>query len=188
MKGKFILIVGPSAVGKTELVRALVERIPRSARLVTTTTRLRRDNERDGVDYFFTDRATFEEGIAAGDFFEYADVYGNWYGSSKKVLEDFRNRFEYVFAVVDVQGADTIRRQVPDVFTIFIRPDSMDSLKERLARRKAKLMPGELEKRLETITHELALAPTFDATIDNVDGAFENTVAATLRALGLKSI
>ncbi len=185
MKGTFILIVGPSAVGKTELVRALVEKIPESARLVTTTTRLQRENERNGVDYFFTDRPTFEKGIAEGDFFEYADVYGNYYGSSKKVLADFRERYRYVFAIVDVRGAATLKAQIPDLFSIFIRPDSLESLGDRLARRKAKLTPGELEKRLETIAHEISLSPTFDAVIDNREGHFAETVGKAIKIINV---
>ena len=82
MKGKFVVIIGPSASGKTELVRALLARIPHSTKLKTKTTRDRRAGEKE--EYFFITREEFTKGINEGDFFEYTEVYGNLYGSSKK--------------------------------------------------------------------------------------------------------
>jgi guanylate kinase len=175
-RGKFIVIVGPSASGKTDLVDALVKKIPHATRLVTTTTRPQRPHEKHAEHYFFISRDEFEQGIAAGDFFEYADVYGNYYGSSQKNLDDTRAKFEYVFAIIDVQGARTLKNKVPDAFVIFLHPGSLDDLKRRIKKVRADISPEELQKRLDTAEKEIALAPTFDATIDNIEGHFDQTV------------
>lgn len=173
--GKFIVIVGPSAAGKTELVKTLIKKIPNSARLVTTTTRERRPEEKP-TDYFFISRAEFEKGIAEDDFFEYADVYGHLYGSSKKVLQKFREEYDYVFAVIDVQGAQTLKAKIPDALVIFLNPGSVQEIEKRLLRVRAGISKEELAERLKKITYELSLGPTFDVVIDNKEGYFSETV------------
>lgn len=177
-RGKFIVIVGPSASGKTDLVEALVKKIPHATRLVTTTTRPQRPHEKHAEHYFFISRAEFEQGIAAGDFFEYADVYGNYYGSSQKNLDDTRAKFKCVFAIIDVQGARTLKNKVPDAFVIFLHPGSLDDLKRRIKKVRADISPEELQKRLDTAEKEIALAPTFDAVVDNIEGRFGEAVEA----------
>lgn len=175
MKGKFIVIVGPSAAGKTELVKALIKKIPNSGRLITTTTRQYRPEEKS-TDYFFVTREVFEKGIAEDEFFEYADVYGNWYGSSKKVLEKFRQDFDYVFAIIDVQGAQTVKAKIPDACVIFINPGSVEAVEKRLLRVRAGISKDELQKRHAKIAHELSLAPTFDFVVNNADGQFNEAL------------
>lgn len=177
MKGKFIVVVGPSAAGKTELVKTLLKKIPNSARLVTSTTRERRPEEKP-TDYFFISREEFEKGIADGEFFEYADVYGNLYGSSKKVLEQFRQQYDCVFAVIDVQGAQTLKAKIPDARVVFINPGTAEQVEKRLVRVRRDISPEELKKRHEKIAQELALAPTFDFVVANADGQFPQAVAA----------
>ncbi len=182
MKGKFFVIVGPSASGKTELVKALISKIPNSARLVTKTTRPRRPEEKE-TDYFFISREEFEKGIAEGDFFEYAEVYGNLYGSSKKVLDDFRSKYDYVFAIIDVQGAQTLKEKMPDAHFIFIRPGSIEDIKKRLLRVRRSISTDELQKRLENIAHELSLAETFETVIENPDGRFSEAVQKAMEVV-----
>ncbi len=120
MKGTLVIIIGPSASGKTTLVQELLKRVPESARLVTVTTRSMRPQEKEGVDFFFISRKEFEQRIQEGDFFEHAEVYGNLYGSSKKILDSYLKQYRYVFAIIDVQGAETLRTQVKNTFSIFI--------------------------------------------------------------------
>ncbi len=180
--GKFIVIVGPSASGKTELVKALIKKIPNSARLITTTTRERRTEEKP-TDYFFVSRAEFEKGIAAGDFFECADVYGNYYGSSKKVLDEFRKKYDYVFAVIDVQGAQTLKTKIPDALVIFLNPGSVQEIEKRLLRVRAGISQEELAKRHTKIAHELSLASTFDTVIENPEGHFAETVRKAMKII-----
>ncbi len=182
MAGKFIVIVGPSAAGKTELVRALVAKLPNAARLVTMTTRPRRSDE--GEDYFFITRQEFESRINSGDCFEHAEVYGNLYGSSRTALADFRQRHDYVFAIIDVQGAQTLKDKIPDALAIFIRPGNLADVKERLIRTRTNIDPAELIKRLETTERELELAGTFDAIVENPDGHFQDAVKRVMEIIG----
>ena len=132
MKGKFIVIVGPSASGKTELVKALVKKIPEAIKLVTVTTREKRPGEVESKDYYFTNKQEFEARIQSGEFFEHAEVYGNYYGSSKKVLEETLENYKYVFAIIDIQGAKTLKSAMPESLTIFIKPGSIQDIKNRL--------------------------------------------------------
>jgi len=183
MKGKFIVIVGPSASGKTELVSVLVKKVPGSARLITMTTRPRRPNETHEKDYFFITKAEFEKRIEGGDFFEYAEVYGNLYGSSKKILDSFLQKFKYVFAIIDVQGAQTLKSKIKDAHTIFIRPGSIDDIRTRLIKVRKGIDEDELKKRIETAEHELSLASTFDAVVDNKEGRFDDAVESVMKII-----
>lgn len=182
-KGKFIIIVGPSASGKTELVAALTKRIPNSARLITTTTRAPRPGEKN--DYFFVTREEFEKGIEAGDFFEYAEVYGNLYGPSNKVIESFREKYDWVFAIIDVKGARTLKSKIKDAVAVFLRPASIEDIRKRLLEERKETSKEELEKRLNTAAYEISLAPTFDFIVENRDGKFEETVEKTMRLIGV---
>jgi guanylate kinase len=174
MKGKFIVIVGPSAAGKTELVTALLKKIPHSARLITTTTRPRRPGEKD--DYFFISREEFEKGIQKEEFFEYAKVYGNFYGASKVVLDTLRAQYKYIFAIIDVKGAQTLKVKIPDALVVFIHPGSIEDTHRRIRKVRRDIAQDELQKRLDTATYELSLAPRFDVIVENKDGHFDDAV------------
>ena len=176
MTGKFIIIVGPSTSGKTELVKALLKKMPEATRFVSVTTRAMRPEEKNGVDYTFTDRADFEKRIAAGEFFEYAEVYGNLYGSSKKVLAEELSTHPFVFAVIDFQGAQTIKKLMPEAFVIFLNPGSIEVVHDRMRRIRTDISEEQMAKRMETARHELSLADTFDAKMDNREGYFEEAV------------
>lgn len=181
MKGKLIIIAGPSASGKTELVKRLIARMPNSARLVTTTTRQPRPDEIN--DYFFMSRAEFQEGIQSGNFFEYAEVYGNLYGVSKKVLSTFTEKYDYVFSIMDVQGTQTLKSKIPKALTLFIQPDSLNDIRRRILKERSDIPNIELEKRLETAAYEISQAPTFDVVIDNKEGKFEEMVQNVVEVL-----
>ncbi len=183
MKGRFIIIVGPSASGKTELVNALLKRVPRSARLVTVTTRPPRPGERDGEDYFFVSRTEFEKRIAEGEFLEYAEVYGNLYGQSKKILDAFLRKYRYVFAIIDVKGAQTLKAHMPESFTVFIRSGSLEEIRARLRKIRVDISEEELERRLATVAEEMTYADAFDASVTNVSGKFPETIENVMRRL-----
>ena len=163
MKGKFVIIVGPSTSGKTEMVKALLERIPDSAKFVSMTTRAPRPDEKDGVDYVFVSCPEFEKRLAAGEFFEYAEVYGNLYGSSRKVLDTSLDRHPFVFAVIDFQGAQTIKAIMPEAFVVFLNPGSIEVVHDRMRKIRTDISEEQMKKRMETARHELSLANTFDA-------------------------
>lgn len=183
MKGKLVIIVGPSASGKTDLTHALLERVQNSARLVTTTTRPMRSGEIDGQDYFFVERTVFNQKITEGEFLEHAEVYGNLYGVSKNNLDTFLKKYDYVFAIIDVQGAQTLKSYIPDALTIFIRSGSLEDIQKRLQHVRNDVSQQELKKRLETSAQELAQATTFDAIVENPFGHFDEAVAGVMELL-----
>ncbi len=181
--GKFIMIVGPSGSGKDELVKVLLKKIPNSARFVTTTNRKPRPEEKP-TDYFFISTEEFKKGIANGDFFEFVNIYGNLYGSSMKVLDKFRQDFDYVFGVIDVDGAQLLKSKIPDALVIFLHPGSLEEMEQRLRRvRGARVSKESLAKRLERISYELSFAPTFDVVIHNREGRFNETVEKALKLI-----
>jgi guanylate kinase len=188
MSGRFVVITGPSASGKTTLVTTLLARVPDSARLVTMTTRRPRPGEKDGIDYFFITREEFEERLEEDEFFEYAEVYGNLYGSSSTVLNDSLLRYSFVFAIIDVQGAKTLSSKLPETITIFLKPDSIEELKLRLEEERNGTPQEEMERRLATATHELTLAKDFDHIVVNTEGQLEKTIRETLRILGIDGV
>jgi guanylate kinase len=181
MKGKLIIIAGPSASGKTELVKRLIVEMPNSARLITTTTRQPRHGEVS--DYFFMSRIEFQVGIRCDEFFEYAEVYGNLYGVSKKVLATFLDKYDYVFSIMDVQGTQTLKSKIPEALTLFIQPDSLDDIRRRILKERGDIPSTELEKRLETASTEMELAPTFEVVVNNKEGKFEEMVQNVIKVL-----
>jgi guanylate kinase len=133
---------------------------------VTATTRDRRPGEADGVDYFFYDRATFEEQRDTGEFLESANVYGEWYGVPRHSVRHALERGQDVFVKVDVQGAATIRAQQPNAIFIFVSPGSSAELLQRLRTRKMD-DPDALMRRFAAAEQELQRATEFDYVVFN---------------------
>jgi len=126
------IVSAPSGAGKTSLVRRAVADIDDLAVSVSHTTRDRRPGDEDGRDYHFVDRARFEEMIAADHFLEYADVFGNYYGTSVEAVEACLHAGQDVILEIDWQGAEQVRQKLGDVVSIFILPPSRATLIERL--------------------------------------------------------
>jgi len=181
MKGKFVIIVGPSTSGKTEAVKALLARVPNSTRFVSVTTRAPRPDEKNGSDYVFVSRDEFQKSVEAGEFFEYAEVYGNLYGSSKKVLADALATHGIVFAIIDIQGAQTIKKAMPEAFVVFLNPGPIEVVHARMKKIRTDISEEQMSKRMETARQELALADSFDAKVENREGRFEEAVEDTLK-------
>ncbi len=133
--GLLLVLSAPSGAGKTTLAHMLEKDFPGAEFSVSFTTRPPRGNERNGVDYHFVDTLTFEQMIARNEFVEWAEVYGNFYGSSKRVVEQSWKRDGIGIFDIDVQGGTSIKRKYPDAVTIFILPPSMDELERRLRAR-----------------------------------------------------
>jgi guanylate kinase len=133
--GNLFVVVAPSGAGKTSLVNRLLEAEANIRLSVSFTTRAPRDGEKDGRDYHFVDRATFETMIAAGDFFEHANVYGNYYGTSKRWIETELAGDHDVLLEIDWQGAAQVRKLFPEMTGIFILPPSLGELQRRLEAR-----------------------------------------------------
>ncbi len=173
-RGLCVVITGPTASGKTTLTEELVERFPGSAQFVTSTTRQPREGEKDGEDYHFLTRERFEEGISRGEFIEWEENYGNYYGGSRVVLEEMLFRHPVVFAVVDVRGAANYAERVEGVLTLGVTVP-IDQIRGRIEKR-GQMDPAEMERRLAAARKELAACEHFDAVIPNPDGELDKAV------------
>ena len=185
--GLLVLISAPSGAGKTSLVSAALEADPRLAVSISHTTRARRANETDGINYYFTDEATFLTMIDADQFLEHAMVFGNRYGTSLTSVQTLREQQRDVILEIDWQGADQVRRILPEALSIFILPPSLEALRERLIHR-GQDSAQSIETRLAEAQSEMAQAGRYDYLVvnDDFDRALEDLLAvirsARLRA------
>ena len=131
-RGKLFVIAAPSGAGKTSLVRALMQRRPALRFSISYTTRKQRPNERDEHDYFFVNKEKFEQMRDAGEFLEHARVFDNYSGTSRKQVERLLDEGQDVLLEIDWQGAQQIRRTLPECRTIFVLPPSREALEQRL--------------------------------------------------------
>jgi len=167
-RGKLIVISAPSGSGKTTIAREIVRLNPLLKFSVSATTRTRREGERDGVDYFFLTKEDFFGRVAAGEFVEWEELFGNYYGTLKSELETAMSENRHILFDVDVKGGLSIQNAFPDALMIFIRTPGMEVLRERLARRGTET--GEtLAKRLERVPMELAKGSGFQHQVINDD-------------------
>jgi len=134
--GKLFVIAAPSGAGKTSLVREVMKRMPELRFSISYTTRSRRATERDEHDYFFVDKPTFQDMIGRGEFLEHAQVFDNFYGTSKPQVQKMLDAGDNVLLEIDWQGAQQIRRAMPQAISIFILPPSRAELERRLRDRK----------------------------------------------------
>ena len=166
MPGDLFVVVAPSGAGKTSLVNRLLE-AERGIRLsVSHTTRAPRAGEVDGREYHFVTRAAFEAMIAAGDFLEHADVYGNYYGTSRRWIEKELAGEHDVLLEIDWQGARQVRKLFPRMVGIFILPPSLAELRRRLTDR-GKDSPEVIERRMASAREEISHVLEFEYIIVN---------------------
>lgn len=170
VRGKLFVIAAPSGAGKTTLVRALMERVPSLRFSISYTTRKPRPNEQHGRDYFFVDHAEFERMAAAGEFLEHARVFDNYYGTSKPQVESMLTDGDNVLLEIDWQGAQQIRRALPECQSIFILPPSREALEQRLRGRKT---DGDevIARRLRDSIADMSHWSEFDYVVVNDDFA-----------------
>ena len=170
------VISSPSGGGKTSLIKKLLED-PRSEGTVLSishTTREKRLNEKDGVDYFFTDKKSFEDKIKKNDFLEYATVFDNYYGTSQETVNTLVSQGKTVILELDWQGAKQVKSKVP-CYLIFLLPPSIDDLKKRLIDRN--LDESEIiEKRINEAKNEISNSEIYDFLIlnDNFEMALQD--------------
>ena len=164
--GNLFCVAAPSGAGKSSLVKALLELDARLAVSVSHTTRKPRGQEQDGREYWFTDEPTFRAMIERGEFFEWAQVHGNLYGTSRRAIEARLQRGEDVVLEIDWQGALQIKRLFPHAVLIFILPPSWEELRARLQRRGEDSAPV-IELRLRNAAQEMAQVQHFDFVIIN---------------------
>jgi guanylate kinase len=171
-----IVVSGLSGVGKdTVLSRLRQSRHPLEF-IVTVTTRLQRPNERDGIHYRFVSDSEFQEMIESGGLLEYAGVYGNYYGVPVEPVRQALDNERDVVIKVDVQGAATIKKIVPEGVFIFLAASSMQELESRLKQRGTE-SESDLALRLETAAAELEQLPLFDYVVLNRRGEVNYAVA-----------
>ncbi|HEY2866668.1 MAG TPA: guanylate kinase [Pyrinomonadaceae bacterium] len=166
MKGRLIIISSPSGGGKGTLIKEVLESVPQLGYSISYTTRLPRSGEEEGRHYHFVTKQQFEEEIAAGSFLEYAEVHGNLYGTSLAHVNQMTDEGHDVVLEIDVQGADWVRKRVPDVLGIFIMPPSFAVLKARLIARGTE-KHDDLELRLTNARAEVLEYSKFDYVIIN---------------------
>ncbi|MDR1994680.1 guanylate kinase [Azonexus sp.] len=135
MAGNLYVVAAPSGAGKTTLVRLLLEYEPQVQLSISTTTRDPRPGEADGREYHFVDTATFRAMIDRQDFLEWAEVHGNFYGTSQKWIAERLATGADVLLEIDWQGAQQVRAQFPQAIGVFILPPSMEELARRLSER-----------------------------------------------------
>jgi len=162
------VIAGPSGGGKTTLFRALLERFDHLALSVSDTTRPPRRVEKDGEQYCFLDRATFEAGIEAGRYLEHAEVFGHYYGTSKDRVQALWDQGKDVILEIDIQGAEQVAKSHPEATSIFILPPSMAVLSQRL-RNRGLDDEAVIERRLSEARAEIEAARDFDWLVINDD-------------------
>lgn len=184
-KGLVFIISGPSGVGKTTILNRFLKEDKNSTFSVSYTTRKKRPGEKDGVDYHFVTREKFEELINQGLFIEWKEVYGELYGTPKSEIIGSIEKGKDIFLDIDVCGALTVKRMIPEAVLIFIEPPSTDELLRRLEIRGEK----EIAKRMERINKELEAKNFFDYTItnDSIDNAylkFKNIVEEVRKSYG----
>ena len=170
-----IVISGPSGAGKDSVLERLKRRAHPFHFVVTANTRARRPDEIEGGDYHFVSVSEFAEMIEKDELLEYAIVYGDYKGIPKRQVREALASGKDVIIRLDVQGAMTIRRLLPEALLIFLLPGAEDELADRLRARKTE-SPDNLKLRLATAREELKRLPEFDYVVANRDGALDLAV------------
>lgn len=173
-KGQLFIISAPSGAGKTSLVKALLGLLPTLEASVSYTTRLKRESEQAGVDYHYVAVDEFKAMVADNDFLEYAEVFGNYYGTSKKLVEAQLLAGTDVILEIDWQGAQQVRQLAEDCVSIFILPPSIEVLEERLKGR-GQDADEVIARRMQAAMAEMSHYDEFDYLV--VNDEFEMALA-----------
>ena len=176
-----VVLSGPSGVGKTTITNALVEQGWDGHIVVTVTTRRPRPGEQDGVHYHFRTQEEFQRMVEQGELLEHAEVHGNWYGVPATTVRQKLSEQVDTLLTIDPQGAEHIRERTQDAVFIFLAPESLDALVERVEAR-ASETPEQKTLRLLNAEREVAALPSYDYLIVNRQGQLEDAVAH-LRAI-----
>lgn len=153
-QGIFIVISAPSGAGKTSICREFLKEYPRIRYSVSFTTRSARPGERDGKDYFFVSEEKFKEMVKDGEFAEWTEKFGYFYGTGIKTMRDFLELGNDLVLDIDTEGARNLKKTFPDGIYVFIVPPSLEELAKRLLRRGSE-SKADLERRLEKARDEI---------------------------------
>lgn len=166
-RGLVFVVSAPAGTGKNTLVNMLKEEFECVVESVSCTTRMPRRSEQEGREYHFLTREQFEAKVRLGDFLEYAEVFGHYYGTSREYVLLQQAKGHHVILVIDTQGAMQVKQKIEAV-SIFLVPPSMEVLKERLTSRMTE-SPEEIERRLKIAQEELKMVSHYDYAVINGD-------------------
>jgi guanylate kinase len=169
------IISAPSGSGKSTLVNEVRRIVPGLDFSVSYTTRPPRGNEQDGREYFFVPRSEFERMIENGDFLEYADVFGNYYGTARRFLQKAETSGHDLLLDIDVQGAEQIKHEIPEAVSIFVLPPNRTELESRLRHRSLDA-EDVIQRRLVTATREIENYSKYDYIL--VNDRLDESIAA----------
>ncbi|MFO7173741.1 MAG: guanylate kinase [Bacillota bacterium] len=167
-RGLLVIVTGPSAVGKGAICRALLERTPGVRFSVSMTTRPPRPGERHGVEYYFVTREEFEREIQRGGLLEWAEVYGNYYGTPRRPVEEALERGEDIILDIDLVGANTVKAKYPDAVSVFVIPPSMAELHARIRKRGSESEEA-VQRRLQEAPRWVEQGLTYQYVVVNDD-------------------
>jgi guanylate kinase len=165
-RGKLVVLSAPSGTGKTTIAREIMNRIPSLQFSVSATTRPARPGEVDGSDYFFLTRDEFRRRVDAGEFVEWEELYGDYYGTLRSETDRALHQGRHLLFDVDVKGGLSIRRSYPEAILIFLRPVNVHVLEERLRNRHTENDVA-MTRRLERVPMELEQGDLFDYQVVN---------------------
>ena len=168
--GTLYIVSAPSGAGKTSLVKALIDSMPQVRVSVSHTTRAMRPGEVDGVNYHFTSRESFQQMLERNEFLEHAEVFGNLYGTSQRWVEHTLAEGFDLILEIDWQGAQQVRRLMPDARSIFILPPTQQALRQRLTNR-GQDSDEVIERRMREAVSEMSHYVEYDYLVINDDFA-----------------
>ncbi|MBR1454601.1 MAG: guanylate kinase [Lachnospiraceae bacterium] len=168
MKGKLLVLSGLSAAGKGTIVKEILKRFDNYALSISATTREKRNNELDGVDYFFVSKEKFEEMIKNGELIEYANYVGNFYGTPRKYVEEKLDSGINIILEIEMQGALQIKKIYSEAILVFIIPKDAKTQRERLISR-GRESNEQIEKRIKQAVVDATYAVHYDYVIINDD-------------------
>jgi len=185
--GLAVVISSPSGTGKTTICRKLLEKHDDFQFSVSATTRPARQNERDGIDYFFMTENDFSRNKKAGNFIETAKYLNHWYGTPIKQLKETIAYGKVVLLDIDIQGGKSIKKIMPDAVAVFLMPPSMTELKRRLKKRLTETTEAQ-KKRIETAAEELKSWTEYDyITVNNNLNAAVEQISMIIKTERLKT-
>ena len=185
-KGLLILVSGASGTGKGTVCKKLLSEMPEMYYSISATTRQPRNGEKDGVEYFFISVKDFKQKIAEGKFLEYAEVYGNFYGTPLYKIEEHLNSGRNVLLEIDTQGALKVMEKIPDGVFIFLLPPSLEELYNRIEKRGTE-SEEDLKRRFDSAKAEIEVGKKYKYAVvnDSVDAAVEK-IKSIITAESLK--
>lgn len=169
---KLIVISGSSGVGKGTVIKSFLQRHPEFKLSISCTTRSKREGESEGVNYFFLSPDDFKKGVSNGDFLEWAEFSGNFYGTKRSFVEGCLLKGENIILEIDTKGALNVKNLFPEAVLIFIAPPSFEELEQRLRGRHTESEDA-IQKRLASIKSEIENSKHYDYVVlnDTVDNA-----------------